>query len=313
MDSLEAEQVRGITMKSSAVALFYNPTIQFNRQTAPETAASDPNSYIINLIDSPGHVDFASDVLTAVRLCDCALIVVDVVEGVCPQTRSVLREAWNEHLTLILVLNKVDRLFVQLGLNPLQVYDKILRLLEQVNSVLAELFTADIMQQRISVSIYGFTTISHCTKFEYYFCAFQTNEGASQSTQGTYRWSTGLESRDDSHVYFSPNQSNVIFTSAIDGWGFRISDFADFWAERMKLPKSGVLKALWGDFYFVPSSDGGPPRVKSNARAKNKKPIFVQLIIDHLYHIYKVSSRDLFKFLLMRRLLLLSDLDYRSG
>ncbi|KAM7537245.1 hypothetical protein Aperf_G00000069695 [Anoplocephala perfoliata] len=273
MDSLEAEQIRGITMKSSAVALFYNPTIQFNRQITPEVAASDPNSYLINLIDSPGHVDFASDVSTAVRLCDCALIVVDVVEGVCPQTRAVLKEAWNERLTLILVLNKVDRFFVQLGLNPLQVYDRIQWLLEQVNSVLAELFTADVMQRRVS--------------------------DTSQSTEGTYMWSTGLESRDDSHVYFSPNQSNVIFTSAVDSWGFRISDFADFWSERMKLPKKGLLKALWGDFYFVPSSDGGPPRVKSNARAKNKKPIFVQLIIDHLYHIYKANTHDLFKILLV--------------
>nr|CDS32512.1 elongation factor Tu GTP binding [Hymenolepis microstoma] len=261
MDSLEAEQIRGITMKSSSVGLFFNPTIQINRQTNPETASSDPNSYLINLIDSPGHVDFASDVSTAVRLCDCALIVVDVVEGVCPQTRTVLREAWNERLTLILVLNKVDRLFVQLRLSPLQVYDKILRLLEQVNSVLAELYKADIMKQQQQN-----TTI----------------EGAG----GTYTWNTGLENRDDSHVYFSPDQSNVIFASAMDGWGFRISDFADLWAERMKLPKKGLLKALWGDYYFAPSPDGGPPRVKSNARSKNKNPVFVQLIIDNLYHIY---------------------------
>ncbi|VDL24334.1 unnamed protein product [Hymenolepis diminuta] len=265
MDSLEAEQMRGITMKSSAVGLFYNPTIQFNRQTNPETASSDPNSYLINLIDSPGHVDFASDVSTAVRLCDCALIVVDVVEAVCPQTRAVLREAWNERLTLILVLNKVDRLFIQLRLTPLQVYDRILRLLEQVNSVLAELYKADIMQQQQQNV---------------------TTEGTMEGAGGTYTWSTGLENKDDSHVYFSPDQSNVIFTSAVDGWGFRISDFADLWAERMKVPKKGLLKALWGDYYFAPSPDGGPPRVKPNARLKNKNPVFVQLIIDHLHHIY---------------------------
>ena len=145
MDSLEAEQVRGITMKSSAVALFYNPKYQLTSQLCPSSMAEDPNTFLINLIDSPGHVDFASDVSTAVRLCDCALIVVDVVEGVCPQTRAVLRQAWNERLSLILVLNKIDRLFIHLGLSPMQVYDRILRLLEQVNSVLAEMFAADVM------------------------------------------------------------------------------------------------------------------------------------------------------------------------
>ncbi|KAL5964746.1 Elongation factor-like GTPase 1 [Taenia solium] len=272
MDSLEAEQVRGITMKSSAVALFYNPTLKLGRHISPQTAADDPNSYLVNLIDSPGHVDFASDVSTAVRLCDCAMIVVDVAEGVCPQTRAVLRQAWNERLTLILVLNKIDRLFLQLGLSPIQVYDRIMRVLEQVNSVLAEMFAADVMQQ------------SHGRKVD--------GGSVGQSTEGTYTWSTGLEATDDSHVYFSPDRANVLFTSAVDGWGFRISDFADFWAERMNLPKKGLLKALWGDYYFTSSSDGGPFRVKPHARAKNKKPVFVQLIVDHLHHIYKTILVD---------------------
>ncbi len=147
MDSTEAEQERGITMKSSAASLFYNPTMQLSRQISPQAAADHPDSHLINLIDSPGHVDFASDVSTAVRLCDGAVIVVDVVEGVCPQTRTVLRQAWNEHLTLLLILNKIDRLFIQLRLTPMQAYDRLLRVLEQVNSVLAEMFTADVLQQ----------------------------------------------------------------------------------------------------------------------------------------------------------------------
>ncbi|KAH9282629.1 Ribosome assembly protein 1 [Echinococcus granulosus] len=272
MDSLEAEQVRGITMKSSAVALFYNPTLKLSRHISPQAAADDPDSYLINFIDSPGHVDFASDVSTAVRLCDCAMIVVDVAEGVCPQTRAVLRQAWNERLTLILVLNKFDRLFLQLGLSPIQVYDRILRVLEQINSVLAEMFTADVMQQTHGWEADG--------------------DSVRQSAEGTYTWSTGLEATDDSHVYFSPDKANVLFTSAVDGWGFRISDFGDFWAERMNLPKKGLLKALWGDYYFTSSPDGGLPRVKPHARAKNKKPVFVQLIIDHLHHIYKTIIVD---------------------
>ncbi len=72
------------------------------------------------------------------------------------------------------------------------------------------------------------------------------------------------------------------------------------WAERLKLPKKGLQRALWGDYYFVPSPDGGPPKVKGHARAKDKKPVFVQLVIDQFYNIYKVSGRLLLELLVFR-------------
>ena len=110
LDSRKDEQERGITMKSSAISLFY---------------PCDEKEYLINLMDSPGHVDFSSEVSTAVRLCDGAIVVVDVVEGVQPQTKAVLRQAWDEGIKPILVLNKIDRLIVETKLDTLAAYHHI--------------------------------------------------------------------------------------------------------------------------------------------------------------------------------------------
>jgi len=102
--------------------------------------------YLINLIDSPGHVDFSSEVSTAVRLCDGAIVVVDVAEGVCPQTQTVLQQAWMEGIKPCLVLNKIDRLITELKYTPTEAYYHLQQVLEQVNAVTGALFTSEIMQ-----------------------------------------------------------------------------------------------------------------------------------------------------------------------
>uniref|UniRef100_A0A669DYP5 Elongation factor-like 1 n=1 Tax=Oreochromis niloticus TaxID=8128 RepID=A0A669DYP5_ORENI len=257
LDSREDEQIRGITMKSSAISLHYSHGDQ---------------EYLLNLIDSPGHVDFSSEVSTAVRLCDGAVVVVDAVEGVCPQTQVVLRQAWLENIRPVLVINKIDRLVVELKLTSQEAYTHLKKILEQVNAVTGTLFTSKVLEERAEKE------------------EEKEKEGEKPSGDQVYDWSAGLEEVDDSHLYFSPDQGNVVFASAIDGWGFSIRQFAHIYSERMGIKKEVLLKTLWGDFYLNMKAK----RIMKGAQAKGKKPLFVQLVLDNIWSLYDavVIRRD---------------------
>jgi ribosome assembly protein 1 len=108
LDSRDDEQQRQITMKASSIALI------FGYKELPKNKDDQPQEqqHLINLIDSPGHVDFSIEVSSAVMLSDGALILIDVVEGVSPQTQTVIKQAWDAKIKTCLVLNKMDRLIV---------------------------------------------------------------------------------------------------------------------------------------------------------------------------------------------------------
>ncbi|KAM7048348.1 elongation factor-like GTPase 1 [Molossus nigricans] len=249
MDSREDEQVRGITMKSSAISLHY---------------AKDNEEYLINLIDSPGHVDFSSEVSTAVRICDGCIIVVDAVEGVCPQTQAVLRQAWLENIRPVLVINKLDRLIVELKFTPQEAYSHLKNILEQINALTGTLFTSKVLEERAERE--------------------SESQGNPNSDPGeqVYDWSTGLEDTDDSHLYFSPDQGNVVFASAIDGWGFGIEHFAKIYSQKIGIKKEVLLKTLWGDYYINMKAK----KIMKVDQAKGKKPLFVQLILENIWSLY---------------------------
>jgi elongation factor 2 len=131
MDTRPDEQERCITIKSTGVSMFFN----VDPDTVPKDA--DGTGFLVNLIDSPGHVDFSSEVTAALRVTDGALVVVDCVEGVCVQTETVLRQALQERIKPVLMVNKMDRAFLELQLDGEACYQSFSRTIESANVIIA--------------------------------------------------------------------------------------------------------------------------------------------------------------------------------
>merc|ERR1712166_495563 len=131
-DTRADEQERGITIKSTGITLFFELS---NELVMPKN--SDGNSFIVNLIDSPGHVDFSSEVTAALRVTDGAMVIVDCIEGVCVQTETVLRQALTERIKPILIINKLDRAFLELQIESEDMFKNLIKVIENVNVVMA--------------------------------------------------------------------------------------------------------------------------------------------------------------------------------
>ncbi|XP_056460656.1 elongation factor 2 [Gadus chalcogrammus] len=133
-DTRKDEQERCITIKSTAISLFYE---LHENDTAFIKQGINGNGFLINLIDSPGHVDFSSEVTAALRVTDGALVVVDCVSGVCVQTETVLRQAIAERIKPVLMMNKMDRALLELQLEPERLYQTFQRIIESVNVIIS--------------------------------------------------------------------------------------------------------------------------------------------------------------------------------
>ena len=123
LDFLPEEQRRGITMKTANISLIFK---------------KEEEEYLVNLIDSPGHVDFSGKVARALRIADGAIVVIDAVEQVMAQTETVIRQCISEGVKPILFINKIDRLIKELKLSAKQIAERIEIIYNNFNSLVSK-------------------------------------------------------------------------------------------------------------------------------------------------------------------------------
>jgi len=133
-DTRKDEQERCITIKSTAISLFYTLD-KADMKYIKQDYDPENQNFLINLIDSPGHVDFSSEVTAALRVTDGALVVVDCVSGVCVQTETVLRQAIGERIRPVLLMNKMDLALLTLQLEMEDMYQTFQKIIEDVNVI----------------------------------------------------------------------------------------------------------------------------------------------------------------------------------
>uniref|UniRef100_A0A4W3K4F6 Elongation factor 2 n=1 Tax=Callorhinchus milii TaxID=7868 RepID=A0A4W3K4F6_CALMI len=245
-DTRKDEQERCITIKSTAISLYYE--LQ-ERDLAFIKQCKDGSGFLINLIDSPGHVDFSSEVTAALRVTDGALVVVDCVSGVCVQTETVLRQAIAERIRPVLMMNKMDRALLELQLDPEELYQTFQRIVENVNVI---------------ISTYG-----------------EDEHGPMGNIMvdpvcGTVGFGSGL------HGWaFTLKQFAEMYVAKFSAKG----DSAVLPPNEHVKKVEDMMKKLWGDRYFD-TAGGKFSKSMTNAEGKKLPRTFVQLVLDPIFKVF---------------------------
>ena len=256
MDSREDEQERCITMKASSISVIYRSE-KLN------------SNYLLNIIDVPGHVDFSYEIYSSLKMVDGALILIDVIEGICSQTESVIRQTWDEKIKYVLVFNKIDKLFSIVEMTPEDAYEHLKNLLEKVNAMMSSLILRDV-------------EINNLLNLERKDSNISNNDKDKEEKKNNI-----IEER-EKHFYFSPNKGNVIFASATDNWAFTIDNFVDIFANKYGTKRDIMQKVLWGDYYL----DKKTKKFCTKPPNENSNPIFVDFIMKNIYKVYQVVTVD---------------------
>ncbi|KAL7074249.1 hypothetical protein ACQ4LE_006531 [Meloidogyne hapla] len=252
MDSREDEQIRGITMKSSAITLYYEPLL-------------------INLIDSPGHVDFCTEVNSAVNLADVAILLVDVVEGVCAQTESLIRLALIKKLDIILVLNKIDRLIVELRMSETEAHKHLQRLIEFMNACLSKAIQGQLFEEDWKI----FDQLEARMHFN-------PSKGNVLFASALYGYAFAIE--DFAELWAKRLVARQTWQSDETNKNRR----TDVKGEISELRTQLAQHLFSRDHYFSTKTN----KICSDAEQKDKKTMFEQFVLEPLWEVHKCALLD---------------------
>eukprot|EP00924_Labyrinthula_sp_SR-Ha-C_P002490 snap_masked-scaffold_16-processed-gene-6.82-mRNA-1 protein AED:0.04 eAED:0.07 QI:0/0/0/1/1/1/2/0/1007 len=227
-------------------------------------------SYILNILDAPGHPDFGAEISAALRLSDGIGIVVDVVEGVSTNLKKMLCLAVEElqlgsfseffqpeKFSFCLILTKMDRLIHELKLPPKDAYVKIDYIIHDVNKALQEAFLEALDEVDFFLS------------------------GKERKKNGKKRVKK-----------LSPKLNNVCFASSEHGWCFNLDQFASMYLEKdrsgLKVTSKQLSRALWGDIYFDSESKKFLKRSSGVRETKQIERTFVHFVLKPIYKLYSL-------------------------
>lgn len=276
MDSRKDEQDRQITINASAISVTVRPkkieTFKQNYKITSKERIRDAAVYPyleddkvgklhkLNVIDCPGHVDFTAEVEASLSLSDGVLIIVDVVEGVRPQTEAVIKRAWDSGQSILIFINKLDRLLSKETVtNPTEAYYQVQNVITNVLRVLHSHIIKNIMEKESYLQSSEFEQIIP----------------------------------DDIDVSRIPRLSrcSIMLGSAVHGWGATLYDFAKLLYE--KIVNSGVfpfdgdvtdlVERLWGDWYM------GKKGILPIVPGSKADPLGIRYVIQPLWEFYETE------------------------
>jgi elongation factor 2 len=239
LDSRLDEIDRQITIKSSCISLIHQE--------------GDSGTFLVNLIDSPGHVDFQAEVSAAARLTDGAVLVVDAVEGVRAQTSSVIRQAWENRVVPILFVNKLDKL-AALVEDPAEANHRIRQIVENVNLLFHDLLEAE--KEEL-----GIPSIPHADLDRYQFDPVRGNVLFGSALHG---WAFDIET-----------YTKVLIRAKLEK------------LFNSQLP--GLHKYMYGE-YALPMGKSATEFRPVKVSAQNSVSMFTRFVVEQLWALYRTDS-----------------------
>lgn len=249
-DNRVDEQERGITIKSTAVSMYF----EMDEKLLGDLKR-DGNGFLVNLIDSPGHVDFSSEVTAALRVSDGAMVVVDVIDGCSVQTETVLRQALSERIRPVLIINKIDRAILEQKLDPERLYQRLKSIIDHVNYL---------------IQVYGGVNLESGN---------EEKAEASASAGATFE-----------QQVLDPLKGNVAFAAGKDGWGFTLTHFAEML--KKKSPNFSWLKRLWGNNYLNTETKKWETSDDITSPTNNLERGFNKFVLEPIYHALNVTLEN---------------------